>query len=88
MSLYRIVRRARRVDIVDAYGRCVDTVMDPGGWSGAPEPQLAATDAHLVELIEQGEQSGRYQPRAFEDQRVYDSTTGTWSWQRWPTDDQ
>ena len=43
MATYRIVRRANSVDVVDAYGRCVDTVMDAGAYAGAPEPQLEAT---------------------------------------------
>lgn len=63
----RIVRLANSVDTVDAYGRCVDTVIDPGASAGAPEPQLEATDTHLVELVEQGERSGRYEPGDLED---------------------
>ena len=87
MATYRIVRRARSVDIVDVYGRCVDTVMDPTAYAGAPEPQLEATDSHLVELVKQGERSGRYEPTDFETQRTYDSVTDTWSTQRWPKSD-
>ena len=87
MATYRIVRRAHSVDIVDAYGRCVDTVMDPGAYVGAPEPQLEATDSHLVELVRQGERSGRYEPRNLETQRTYDSLTGEWSTQLWPKSD-
>ena len=84
MATYRIVRRAHSVDIVDVYGRCVDTVMDPGAYAGAPEPQLEASDSHLVELVKQGEQSGRYAPENLETQRTYDIVTGAWSMQLWP----
>ena len=54
---------------------------------GAPEPQLEATDSLLVELVNQGEQSGRYQPADLETQRTYDSVTGAWSTMLWPRSD-
>lgn len=85
MAIYRIVPRAHGIDIVDAYGRCLDTVLEPGAWAGAPEPQLEATDSYLVELVEQGERSGRYDAQDLETHRTYDSTTGMWSTQLWPS---
>jgi hypothetical protein len=85
VAIYRIVPRAHGVDIVDAYGRCLDTVLEPGAWEGAPEPQPEATDSHLVDLVEQGERSGRYVPEDLQTYRTYDSTTGVWSTQLWPS---
>jgi hypothetical protein len=89
MAEYRIVRGPRRVEIYDQYGRCVDQVLDPGGWRGASAsgPQPEATDEHIVSLIEQGESSGSFTPPAFEEQRTYDSTTREWSSRAWPTRD-
>lgn len=88
MAEYRIVRRHRRVEIYDPYGRCVETVLERGGWTGASELQPAATDAHIVSLIEQGESTGSFGPHRFEEHRTYDSTTRTWSSRTWPSHDE
>lgn len=86
MPVYRIVQKTHSVDVVDAYGRCVDTVLDEA-WAGAPEPRPEATQAYLAELVAQGERSGRYDPTSFVTRRTYDSTTGAWSTQMWPSED-
>jgi hypothetical protein len=89
MTEYRIVRGPRRVEIYDQYGRCVDQVLDPGGWQGvsASKPQPEPTDEHIVSLIEQGERSGSFTPHTFEEQRTYNSTTRQWSTRTWPERD-
>ena len=89
MTEYRIVRGPRRTEIHDQYGRCVETIYDPGGWRGVPasEPQSEATDAYIVSLIEQGERNGTFTPHTFEVQRTYDSTARHWSTRAWPAAD-
>lgn len=84
MPEYRIARGVRRVEIYDQYGRCVETVLDPGGWAGVSGPQPEATDEHIVNLIERGERNGTFAPQAFLQQRTYDSTTRQWSTRDWP----
>ena len=87
MTEYRIVRGSRRVEIYDQYGRCVETVLDPGGWAGVSGPQPGATDEHIVSLIELGERSGTFAPQAFQQHRTYDSSTRQWSTCDWPAPD-
>ena len=95
MTEYRIVRGFHRFEIHDQYGRCVETIRDPGVWREVPGPGLCtpegpepeATDAYIVSLIEQGERNGSFTPRAFEVQRTYDSTARHWSTRAWPAPD-
>ena len=75
MTRYRIAQaQSRRVGIYDEYGRCVELV------------HSGTSEAAIAERIESGEAAGDFLPGEVESQRVYDTSTKSWSAVDWPVD--